>query len=207
MNRNLLSGRSRSLAVGEPKWLLRTDGSGTFDPSVTVTSGTATWIYGDGTSETANSGSHVYATTGNYPVSWDVAPELVELIDVRDDGVTEINTRAWTNLTYLHCGSNSLTSLDTFAAWTNLTTLYCHSNSLTSLDTFAAWTNLTTLYCSSNSLPASEIDDILTTLDTAGASNGNLNYSSNPGSADVDRSGAAATSKTNLITRGWVVTI
>ena len=171
--------------MGDASWLLRTNGSGTFDPSCVLSSGTATWIFGDGGSQTANSASYVYSTTGNYPVSWNVPPSLVTQLDIRADGVLAINTRPWTNLTQL----------------------LCHTNSLTSLDTFAAWTNLTYLHCYSNSLPASEIDDILTTLDAAGASNGILNYSSNPGSPDIQRSGAAATSKANLIARGWVITI
>ena len=189
MNRDLLRGRYRYLfggagsAMGDDSWLLRTTGAGTFDPSCVKTGAIATWIFGDGSSQTANSASHVYAATGNYAVSWDVSS--FTQLDVGSDGVLAINTKPWTNLTQLYCGSNSLTSLDTFAAWTNLTYLHCYSNSL----------------------PASEIDDILTTLDAAGASNGILNYSSNPGSPDIQRSGAAATSKANLIARGWVITI
>jgi hypothetical protein len=137
---------------GSKDWLLRTDGSGTFDPSVVPTSGTATWIYGDGASETTNSGSHSYATTGNYPVSFDVAPELVTQLDVKSNGVTELNTQSWPNLEQLRCYDNLLTSLETYSEWINLTTLYCFGNSLTSLDTFAEWINLIVLSCGSNSL-------------------------------------------------------
>ena len=318
MKRNLLQGRTRSFITnGVPKWLLRTNGPAAFDPSCVITSGTATWIFGDGASQTANSATHSYSVAGNYPVSWDVLPDLVKQLDVRVDGVTKINTKpwtnlttlycysnslttldtfaawtnltylycysnslttldtfaewtslttlscgsnslttldtfaawtnltylscysnslttldtfaawtnlttlycysnslttlntfaAWTNLTYLYCGSNSLTTLDTFAEWTNLTYLYCGSNSLTTLDTFAEWTSLTTLYCYSNNLTATVIDDILVNLDTAGASNGLLDYSSNPGASDSLRSGAATTAKANLIVKGWVITI
>ena len=66
---------------------------------------------------------------------------------------------------------------------------------------------IVSLLCYDNDLPAAEIDDILTELDATGVNNGTLNYSSNPGSADLDRSGAAATAKSNLVAKGWTVTI
>ena len=56
--------------------------------------------------------------------------------------------RANTALTYLHCGSNQLTSLDVRAN-TALTQLHCGSNQLTSLDVRAN-TALTQLTCKDN---------------------------------------------------------
>lgn len=228
-SRSFLVGLDYQMRSGEDVFF-RTAGGSLIDPSIVRSGGIApTWYWGDGDSDTGDSVSHTYAEAGNYAVTWNAVPSSIITLDIRLDEITELNTNeewtnlatfscysnsitsfdtfsAWTNLVTFYCHLNDLTSLDTFSTWTNLATFYCYSNSLTSIDVFAAWTNLTDFRCHNNSLTAIVIDDFLINLDAAGATNGILRYQNNPGSADIDRSPAAATAKANLISKGWVIT-
>jgi len=78
--------------------------------------------------------------------------------------------------------------------------------SLTTLLAHSTWTSIATFYCSHNSLSIASIDAILIAFDATGATGGTLNYYMNPGSSDGDRSGAATTAKSNLVTKGWTIT-
>jgi len=72
-------------------------------------------------------------------------------IDVSGLGIANLNgIEAFTNLFYLDCSHNSLTSLNV-SGLTSLTELYCDRNSLTSLNV-SGLTTLTHLRCNSNSL-------------------------------------------------------
>jgi len=93
--------------------------------------------------------------------------------------------------------------------WTALRELYAQTMKTTALHTLtvpSALTNVDVVWVHINNLDATEIDNLLINLDTAGNTNGSLIYNGNPGSADGLRSGAAATAKANLITKGWTVT-
>lgn len=66
-------------------------------------------------------------------------------------GISDLTgIEAFTNLTYLDCSYNTLTTMDV-SACTALTTLHCHSNQLTGLNVNSN-TNLTDLNCGGNSI-------------------------------------------------------
>lgn len=137
-------------------------------------------------------------------------PEWIKLKHLRcaNNNLASLETHSeWTLLSHLRCNHNNITTLETHAEWTGIFWFYCYNNNLATLKAHAEWTNINRLYCYSNNLPASEIDAILITLDAGGVSNGNLNYKTNPGSADASRSAAATTAKANLVAKGWTVTV
>jgi hypothetical protein len=112
----------------------------------------------------------------------------------------------WVNLEVLSCGFNPLMGgVVTHPEWTKLTQFVAQSCGQTVNPIQSTWTAINVVQIYSNSLSATEIDAALIALDACGTSNGTLNYASNPGSDDGDRSGAAATAKANLIARGWAV--
>jgi hypothetical protein len=78
---------------------------------------------------------------------------------------------AFTNLQYLDCSINSLTSINV-SGLTNMQTFYCNNNQLTSLNV-SGLTNLTYLACSNNQLPSLNVSG-LTNLQTLYCSNNQL---------------------------------
>ncbi len=81
---------------------------------------------------------------------------LITLIDAEDMYITDLTgIEYFTNLVYLYCSKNQLTSLDV-SRNTALETLYCSQNLLTSLD--VSWnTALETLDCSQNLLTSLDV--------------------------------------------------
>jgi hypothetical protein len=150
------------------------------------------------------------ALGNNKLTSFDTHPEwtaLTYINVVNNTGLTAFVAHPeWTSLDQLHISNCAFTSFDTHSAWP-ITKLQIYLNSgLSSLIVHSSWT-LLTCYLQSCNLNAAVIDAILITVDVSGATNGFMNYSVNPGAADVSRSGAAATAKAALISDGWVITI
>ncbi|MCH5325729.1 MAG: leucine-rich repeat domain-containing protein [Duncaniella sp.] len=80
----------------------------------------------------------------------------VTSIDVENSGIKSLEgLQYFTNLTYLNCYGNQLTTLDV-SKNTALTTLYCSRNQLTALDV-SKNTALTTLYCRENQLTTLDV--------------------------------------------------
>lgn len=117
--------------------------------------------------------------------------KAVTSLSVSAKGLTDLTgIEYFTELTYLSCGFNALTSLDV-SGLTNLTTLHCYNNQLTSLDV-SKLTNLEILLCSENQLTKLDVSGLtnlkdldcsnnrLTTLNVAGLSQlPSLNCSNN----------------------------
>ena len=151
-------------------------------------------------------------------------------LNVSSTGITGFVTQsAWAALEDFNIGNCSFSgSLNTYTAWTSLVSFKCDRNSgLTATTVRSGWTALAKFWAfncalsvttvpaiaalldirmQNNSLTAATIDTILINCDSGGGTGGSLNYSSNPGSADGSRSGAAATAKSNLVSKGWTVT-
>ena len=82
--------------------------------------------------------------------------KVVNSISVFKKGISSLKgIESFTNLTYLSCDSNQLTSLDV-SQNTALQVLYCYSNQLTSLDV-SKNTKLVLLFCSGNQLTNLEV--------------------------------------------------
>jgi hypothetical protein len=96
-------------------------------------------------------------------------------------------------------------TIETHKEWVNLQSITVDRMGLKSFKIHPEWTSITSVSIFSNSLDAAEIDQCLIDLDACGTSNGGFQYHNCPGSADVDRSAAAATAKANLQARGWFI--
>lgn len=80
-------------------------------------------------------------------------------LDVSGRGITDLTgIENFTNLQFLNCQDNSLTSLDV-SGLNNLEFLYCYNNSLNSLDV-SDLTNLGYLFCYNNSLISLDVSDL-----------------------------------------------
>ena len=87
---------------------------------------------------------------GNLQMPTEIVESTTSL-DLNDCGLTSLEgIECFTNLEYLYCAYNDLTSFDS-PSLVNLKWLFIHGNSLTSLD-ISALKNLVTLYCYSNNL-------------------------------------------------------
>ncbi|HEY5592443.1 MAG TPA: leucine-rich repeat domain-containing protein [Paludibacter sp.] len=84
-------------------------------------------------------------------IQYDEASAYLDGISVSGSGISDLTgIEAFTNITYLYCSNNSLTTLDV-SSNTDLQYLDCSDNSLTSLDV-SANTALEYLYCRNNQL-------------------------------------------------------
>jgi len=164
MNRDLLNwdGRARttvpSFIANRDGALLHTDGTGTFDPIFLLSSGpTIQWDLGDSTTNTNNSVSHTYASTGNYAVTNNANAALVTRVDVRTDGVTTLTTDiGWSSMAQLYCYSNKLTLLNTYPEWTAMSTFYIADNDLEAIKSYGEWTALVEIFVDRNNLKSFE---------------------------------------------------
>lgn len=69
-------------------------------------------------------------------------------------------------------------------------------------------TKLRYVHAQNNLMDAAAIDAALIQLAGSGmASNGQFNYSGNPGASNDQRSSAASTAKSTLTSRGWSITV
>ena len=84
-----------------------------------------------------------------------------------NNSITSLDVSGLTNLKLLACDSNFLTSLDV-SELTNLRGLWCYNNSITSLNV-SGLTNLEDLHCNTNSLTTLDVSG-LTNLKTLGCS-------------------------------------
>ena len=89
--------------------------------------------------------------------------QLVYRLEVHSAGITNLTgISAFTNLRYLDCMSNQITTLS-LNSLTNLTELYCYHNSISSLS-INSLTNLTRLNCGNNgitSLPTNNLTSLV----------------------------------------------
>jgi len=111
---------------------------------------------------------------------------LITLIDAEDMYITDLTgIEYFTNLVYLYCSKNQLTSLDV-SQNTALTTLYCYNNQLTGLDV-SQNTALTTLYCLDNQLTGLDVSQntALETLDCSANLLTSLDVSQNTALIDL----------------------
>lgn len=109
-------------------------------------------------------------------------------------------TFAASEITALDVNGKSLTNLTGLSGLTALTTLDCSSNDLTTLTVPAS---ITTLDASDNDLTVDAVNALLVALDSAGLENGTVDLS---GGTNAAPTGAGATAKANLITKGWTAT-
>ena len=116
--------------------------------------------------------------------------------------ITALDPSHNTQLTYLDCSSNPLSSLDV-SKNTQLKFLYCYNNKLSSLD-LSKNTKLHTLICYGNNLSTQALDDIFCALpDRTGDTNGKIQpifNSSSPNHATV-----LATNAANATAKNWKV--
>ena len=111
-------------------------------------------------------------------------------------GLTALDVRMNTDLTYLNCQNNTISILDV-SKNNALTDLYCRSNTIPELDV-SMNTELQLLYCYDNNQASSITDQIFIDLDANGKSNGVLQIRNN-------RTSASDTARANLITKSWTI--
>jgi hypothetical protein len=125
--------------------------------------GTGTIDWGNGTIDTF-SGDTIYSsksTGGNITI---VSTNLTYL-DCGGNDLTSLNVSGFTSLQFLYCYNNLLTSLDV-SGLISLTTLYCYNNQLTSLNV-SGLISLNELRCYNNQLTSLNVSGLtsLTSLD------------------------------------------
>jgi len=146
-----------------------------------------------------NAGLTSFVTHSTWPI---------EDFRLYETGITSITLQPnWTGITNCDLHNTNISDLAIPGGWTSLEKLYlsrCYNlttitvpNDLNSIVTFSVFD------CD---LGATPIDNVLIALDSGGSTNGSSKYQDNPGSADGSRSGAAATAKSNLVSKGWVIT-
>ncbi len=116
--------------------------------------------------------------------------------------ITALDPSHNTQLTWLYCSGNNLSSLDV-SHNTQLRNLYCNKNQLTSLDV-SKNTQLNTLYCWDNKFFTQALDNIYCALPVRSASDNAkivpVESASAPNHATV-----LATNKTNATSKNWKV--
>jgi Leucine-rich repeat (LRR) protein len=113
-----------------------------------------------------------------------------------------------TALEYLYCNDNQLAVLPPLLGLGELYYLVCNDNLLTQLPDLTGLTKLRYVKAHNNQLTAEAIDNALIQLAASTtASNGQFNYSGNPGSANNLRSTEATAAKTTLTGKGWTITV
>lgn len=117
-------------------------------------------------------GNPLINTSGDSEIQLSEATAYTGTINVNSMGISNMTgIEAFTNVTRLYCGFNSLTTLD-LSYNVSLTYVNCVSNSLTTLDV-AECTNLDTLYCQINNLTCLDLHNN-TNLNAVNCNSNNL---------------------------------
>ena len=96
--------------------------------------------------------------------------EGITVINVSERGIADLTgIELFTNLTWLSCGGNQLTSLD-LSKNVELQRLYCFNNQLTSLDV-SNNVKLLRLYCYNNQIKDTAMDELISSLPTVASGN------------------------------------
>lgn len=110
-------------------------------------------------------------------------------------------------LQYFQCHDNQLTVLPSLSSLVNLYQVRFYDNQLSAIPDLTGLTKLRYVYIQNNQLSAAAIDNVLIQLAATGmANNGYIDYSANPGASDTQRSAAAETAKSTLMSRSWSIT-
>ena len=122
----------------------------------------------------ASTQTPIYGSTGSF---WSVSPfskidtngdgeiqvteaQVIKFLNISNSTISDLTgIEAFTNLIYLNCSTNQLSSLD-FLSLTNLKGLDCSNNQLSSLDV-STCLNLQTLSCSTNQLSSLDVSNCL----------------------------------------------
>jgi hypothetical protein len=120
-------------------------------------------------------------------------------LSLSTESITSFDISANTDLNYFITAINNSLATVSVSNNTNLTYLAVNNTIITVLD-ISTNSLLTNLYVQNTSLSSSEVDDIYVQLDTNGLSNGDLEI-------DDIRTSASDTARTNLITKGWTITV
>ena len=134
----------------------------------------------------ASTQTPIYGSTGSF---WSVSPfskidtngdgeiqvteaQVIKFLNISNSTISDLTgIEAFTNLIYLNCSTNQLSSLD-FLSLTNLKGLDCSNNQLSSLDV-STCLNLQTLSCSTNQLSSLDVLS-LTNLESLNCSGNQL---------------------------------
>ena len=137
---------------------VKSAGATTFDPTITTSSGTATWLFGDGTTEVSNAPSKAYASAGDRLARMTgVADANVLSLDSNTDSLfgdgNNVILPTFTNITTLYLFTNSFTGdLSGWSLPASLVTLYLNNNSFTGdLSGWSLPASLVNLYLNNNS--------------------------------------------------------
>lgn len=135
---------------------------------------------------------------------------LLGTLGLRANFLQDVQTHPeWVNITHIDVAVNLISELVTHPEWTLLEQIRAEDNvNLNSIKIHPAWNSLVTLRLNGCDLSATAIDDALIQLDAASGIKpiAHFQYENNPGSADVDRSPAAAAAKISLSSKGWIIT-
>jgi Leucine-rich repeat (LRR) protein len=133
----------------------------------------------------------------------------LESLQCQNNPLTELpDLSELTALRYLYCNDTLLAALPDLTGLGELYYLVCNDSQLTQLSDLTGLSKLRYVRIHNNHLAAEAIDAALIQLAASTtASNGQFNYSGNPGSANNLRSPEAATAKTTLTGKGWTITV
>ena len=108
------------------------------------------------------------------------------------------------NINVIDFGASGLTGdLPSLSAYTNLQRVWLYLNpNLTVPTNWTASASMTNIFLFSCQFSSAEVNTVLIEIDSLGTSNGILNIAGN----NANPTGAGLTAKSNLTSRGWVVT-
>lgn len=194
-----------SCDVAEPSIVIEFQWNRTINDFVDFTgriNGTYTYIdWGDGVTNTSI--SHTYITTGNYTVRIYNSTSTILLLNTDNTenlDIQLVNLYTPYPLHTLEIVKNNITTI-LLTNQLNLESFIATDNNMTSVGTVPAL--VTNFVANINAFNTAAVNQILIDLDTNGLLNGNIDIRTQTGI--VPPTGAGATAKSNLISKGWTV--